>query len=131
MNVIVNVFGEGEGRRKGIEVGMRVHKGLVKSRENFMADIKFKEVFTLKIECIEFVILRKDSITIKSIESTEGAMSIVSGDSAISEVNFCGNRSCCDRLLETMVPRGVIETRDNGTWRDVVETYAAFICPNA
>ena len=45
-------------------------------------------------------------------------------------MNFSGNRSSCDRL-ETMVPCGVVEARDNGTWRDVVETYTAFICSNA
>jgi len=52
LNVIVNVFGEGEGRCKGIEVGVRVYKGLVKSRENFKADVKLKKFFTLVIKCI-------------------------------------------------------------------------------
>ena len=57
-------------------------------------------------------------------------MSIMGGDGAISEVNFRGNRSSCDGL-EAMIPCGVVEARDNGTWRDVIETYAAFISSNA
>ena len=57
-------------------------------------------------------------------------MSIMGGDGAISEVNFRGNRSSCDGL-EAMIPCGVVEARDNGTWRDVIETYAAFISSDA
>ena len=109
---------------------MRVDKGLVKSREDFMADVKFKEFLTMIIKCIEFVVLRKGSVTIEGVEGTNSVMGIMSGDGAIGEVNFSGNRSSRDRL-ETMIPRSVIEARGNGTWRDVVETYAAFICPNA
>jgi len=74
--------------------------------------------------------LRKGSVTIKSVEGTKGAMSIMGGDGAICEVNFCGNRGSCDRL-EAMIPSGVVEARDNGTWGDVIETYAAFIRSNA
>ena len=57
---------------------MRVDKGLVESREDFKADVKFKKFFALIIKCIEFVILRKGGVTIEGVESTKSAMSIMS-----------------------------------------------------
>ena len=41
-------------------------------------------------------------------------------------MNFSGNKGGGD-CLETMVPCGVVEARDDGAWRDVVKTYAAFV----
>ena len=80
----------------------------------------------MKVEFIKFIVLRKGSIAIESVERAESAVGIMGRDGAILKVDFSGNKGGGD-CLESMVPCSVVEARDDGAWRNVVKMYAAFV----